>query len=150
MKKILFLFLCFYTSLTYSQPPKEVVDYVNPFIGTALKGEGGTVPYVGTPFAMTSFLPQTRENKMGGMAYVYDDEHIMGFLGSHQPTIWMGDYGYVSVMPQVGETVKVLPEDRKMSFNHKDEKASPHYYSVTLTDKQKNRIFTELTACFLL
>ncbi len=84
MKKILFLFLCFYTSLTYSQPPKEVVDYVNPFIGTALKGEGGTVPYVGTPFAMTSFLPQTRENKMGGMAYVYDDEHIMGFLGSHQ------------------------------------------------------------------
>ena len=68
------------------------------------------------------------------MAYVYDDKHIMGFLGSHQPTIWMGDYGYVSVMPQVGETVKVLPEDRKMSFNHKDEKASPHYYSVTLTD----------------
>ena len=60
MKKILFLFLCFYTSLTYSQTPKEVVDYVNPFIGTALKGEGGTVPYVGTPFAMTSFLPQTR------------------------------------------------------------------------------------------
>ena len=146
MKKILFLFLCFYTSLTYSQTKKEVVDYVNPFIGTALKGEGGTVPYVGTPFAMTSFLPQTRENKMGGMAYVYDDKHIMGFLGSHQPTIWMGDYGYVSVMPQVGETVKVLPEDRKMSFNHKDEKASPHYYSVTLTDKQKNRIFTELTA----
>ena len=49
MKKILFLFLCFYTSLTYSQTKKEVVDYVNPFIGTALKGEGGTVPYVGTP-----------------------------------------------------------------------------------------------------
>ena len=43
MKKILFLFLCFYTSLTYSQTKKEVVDYVNPFIGTALKGEDLTL-----------------------------------------------------------------------------------------------------------
>ena len=40
-------------------------------IGTALKGEGGTSPFVGTPFAMTKFMPQTRENKMGTMAYVY-------------------------------------------------------------------------------
>ena len=86
---------------------------------------------------------------MGSMAYVYDDEFIMGFLGSHQPTIWMGDYGYVSVMPQIGEEIRVLPEDRKMNFSHKDEKASPYYYSVTLTDKQNNRIFTEMTACLL-
>lgn len=126
---------------------KEMVEYVNPLIGTALKGEGGTVPYVGTPFAMTSFLPQTRENKMGTMAYVYDDGHIMGFLGSHQPTIWMGDYGYVSVMPQVGEgEARVLPQERKMSFSHKDEKAAPHYYSVTLTDNERNRISAEMTA----
>lgn len=126
---------------------KEMVEYVNPLIGTALKGEGGTVPYVGTPFAMTSFLPQTRENKMGTMAYVYDDGYIMGFLGSHQPTIWMGDYGYVSVMPQIGEgEARVLPQERKMSFSHKDEKSAPHYYSVTLTDNGRNRISAEMTA----
>ena len=49
------------------------------------------------------------ENKMGTMAYVYDDKSIMGFLASHQPTVWMGDYGYVSLMPQIGEKIKVLP-----------------------------------------
>lgn len=147
MKRILLLLIVLYTGFTCSfGQKKEVVDYVNPLIGTALKGEGGTVPYVGTPFAMTSFLPQTRENRMGGMAYVYDDEYIMGFLGSHQPTIWMGDYGYVSVMPQIGEKVRVLPEERKMSFSHKNEKAAPHYYSVTLTDHQQNRILAEMTA----
>ena len=74
---------------------KNVVDYVNPFIGTAIKGEGGTVPYIGTPFGMTNFVPQTREGKMGNMPYVYDDEYLEGFLASHKPTIWMGDYGYV-------------------------------------------------------
>ena len=147
MKRKLSLLIVLYAVFNgaFSQN-KEAVEYVDPLIGTAIKGEGGTVPYVGTPFAMTSFLPQTRENKMGSMAYVYDDTSIMGFLGSHQPTIWMGDYGYVSVMPQVGEKIRVLPEERKMSFSHKDEKASPHCYSVTLTDNHQNRIFAEMTA----
>ena len=125
MGKYLFLILIFCINPIYSYS-QNVVDLVNALIGTAIKGEGGTVPFVGPPFAMTNFLPQTRENKMGSMAYVYDDEFIMGFLGSHQPTIWMGDYGYVSVMPQIGEEIRVLPEDRKMNFSHKDEKASPY------------------------
>lgn len=128
---------------SYCQLP---VDCVNPLIGTAIKAEGGTSPFVGPPFAMTNFLPQTRENKMGTMAYIYDDPHIIGFLGSHQPTIWMGDYGYVSVMPQVGEEVRVLPEQRKMSFSHKDEHASPYYYSVILKDEQKRQIAAEMSA----
>ena len=76
MGKYLFLILifCINTIYSYSQ---NVVDLVNPLIGTAIKGEGGTVPFVGPPFAMTNFLPQTRENKMGSMAYVYDDESII-------------------------------------------------------------------------
>jgi putative alpha-1,2-mannosidase len=72
-----FLFLCYIN--VYSQP-QSLTDYVNPLIGSALKGEGGTAPFVGPPFAMTNFLAQTRENKMGKMAYVYEDSHIMGFM----------------------------------------------------------------------
>lgn len=87
MKRKLLLLMALMVCICTFGHDKEMVEYVNPLIGTALKGEGGTVPYVGTPFAMTSFLPQTRENKMGTMAYVYDDGYIMGFLGSHQPTI---------------------------------------------------------------
>ena len=126
---------------------KNVVDYVNPFIGTAIKGEGGTVPYIGTPFGMTNFVPQTREGKMGNMPYVYDDEYLEGFLASHKPTIWMGDYGYVSIMPQIGRRVRVLPEERRMLFSHEGESASPHYYSVDLWDEENGqKIRAEMTA----
>lgn len=124
---------------------KTPADYVNPLIGTALKGEGGTAPFVGTPFAMTNFLPQTRENKMGTMAYVYDDSYIMGFLASHQPTVWMGDYGYVSVMPQIGDLC-VLPNERKLKFEHKDEKATPYHYSVLLQTPDNKKIKGEIAA----
>ena len=30
------------------------------------------------------------------------DKTISGFMGTHQPAIWMGDYGYVTLMPEVG------------------------------------------------
>lgn len=122
---------------------KSSVDYVNPLVGTAIRNKGGLVPFIGRPFAMTNFVPQTRENKMGRTAYVYDDSLMIGFMASHQPTIWMGDYGYVSVMPQIGE-LKVLPEDRAMSFEHRSETATPYFYSVTLGEKKK--IKAEMTA----
>lgn len=146
MKKLIgfVLLLCF---CILSAKGKDVVDYVNPFIGTAIKGEGGTVPYIGTPFGMTNFVPQTREGKMGNMPYVYDDGYLEGFLASHKPTIWMGDYGYVSVMPQIGDSVKVLPQERRMRFSHENEVASPHYYSVDLWDEDSGKkIGAEMTA----
>ena len=70
MKKTSFLILLSLSVSFFCSGKKSAVDYVNPMIGTALKGEGGTSPFVGTPFAMTEFMPQTRENKMGTMAYV--------------------------------------------------------------------------------
>jgi putative alpha-1,2-mannosidase len=66
------------------------------------------MPCVNVPFAMTNFVAQTGENKMGRMCYQYEDKTVIGLLATHQPTVWMGDYGYVSIMPQIG-TLRVLP-----------------------------------------
>ena len=116
---------------------KPAVDYVNPIIGTAFAGfdkgleGGGTMPCVNRPFAMSNFVAQTAENKMGRMVYVYEDSTVTGFTASHQPTVWMGDYGYVSVMPQTG-TLKVLPKERALHYTHADEVAKPYYYSVKM------------------
>jgi len=118
-------------------PKKQEVDFVNPLIGTAATGfakgldGGGTMPSVGTPYGMTNFVAQTGEHYMSRMNYFYEDSSIIGFLASHQPTVWMGDYGYVSVMPQVGD-LKVLPEQRALQFSHATEVSTPYYYSVTL------------------
>ena len=127
-----------------------VVDYVNPLIGTPVEGfkdgldGGGTMPCVGTPFAMTNFVAQTRENKISKMSYAYEDKTIHGFMATHQPTVWMGDYGYVSVMPQIGK-LNLLPKDRALSFSHDDEIAKPYYYSVIL-DASGKKIKGEIAA----
>jgi len=127
------------------------VDYVNPLIGTSEKGfiegkdGGGTMPCIGTPFAMTNFLAQTRQNKISKMPYAYEDNAIHGFMASHQPTVWMGDYGYVSVMPQTGK-LKLLPEQRAMSFSHDNEIVTPYYYSVIMGDKKQGKIKGEIVA----
>ena len=129
---------------------KLEIDYVNPLIGTPSSGfmegrdGGGTMPCVGTPFAMTNFVAQTRENKISEMPYVYEDNTIQGFMATHQPTVWMGDYGYVSVMPQVG-TLKLLPKDRALPFTHKEEISKPNYYSVSMGNKEQ-RIKGEIAA----
>ena len=106
MKKLFTTLLLLAATVAVHAGKKSAVDYVNPLVGTAWEGEGGTAPFVGRPFMMTNFLPQTRQNKMGSMAYVYEDKEIIGFMASHQPTVWMGDYGYVSLMPQTGNEIK--------------------------------------------
>jgi predicted alpha-1,2-mannosidase len=131
----------------------DEVDYVNPIIGTAIKGfgkgllegngGGGTMPCVNVPFAMTNFVAQTRENKMSYMVYHYEDNAVIGLTATHQPTVWMGDYGYVSVMPQVGN-LRVLPKQRVLSFNHQDEISKPYYYSVKLKTTGTDKIKAEI------
>src|SRR5271156_7141918 len=96
---------------------RDPLAYVNPLIGTQKSkiGYGGTMPFVSPPFAMTNWTPQTRQNKISVTSYNYDDGTISGFIGTHQPAIWMGDYGYVTLMPQTGE-LRTSPEDRKLSY----------------------------------
>jgi putative alpha-1,2-mannosidase len=142
--------LVFIGMITGWSQQEKVVDYVNPLIGTPVAGfmegrdGGGTMPCVGLPFAMTNFVAQSRENKISKMSYAYEDTTIHGFLATHQPTVWMGDYGYVSVMPQVGD-LKLLPNERALPFSHDDEVSKPHYYGVTL-DTQGNKIKGEIAA----
>src|SRR5437899_9589033 len=90
----------------FSAAQNDAVSHVNPLIGTqrSALGYGGTMPFVTTPFGMTSWTPQTRQNKISVTSYNYDDTTISGFIGTHQPAIWMGDYGYVTVIPQVGRS----------------------------------------------
>src|SRR5437588_104446 len=112
----------------------SAVDWVNTYIGTGGGGSdyGGTMPLVTTPFGMTNWTAQTRQNFISASSYNYGDTTISGFIGTHQPAIWMGDFGYVTLVPELGE-IKTTPEDRKLSFTHADEQTTPYYYSVTMS-----------------
>ncbi len=102
------------------------------------------MPFVSPPFAMTNWTPQTRQNKISITSYDYDDGAISGFIGTHQPAIWMGDYGYITLMPQVGE-LRTEPETRRLAFSHGDEIAKPDYYAVSLRTAEGGRIRAEMT-----
>ena len=101
--------------------------------GPSVFDYGGMIPGVATPFGMTHWTAMTRENKISVYSYNYSDKTIRGFLGTHQPAIWMGDYGYVSLMPSAGE----LKAARKLPFSHRDEISAPNYYSVKMDDGGK-------------
>jgi predicted alpha-1,2-mannosidase len=123
---------------------QEPIDSVNPMIGTtgpSVYDYGGMIPGVTTPFGMTHWTAMTRQNKISVYSYNYSDKTIQGFIGTHQPAIWMGDYGHVSLMPSSGE----LKSSHKLPFSHQDEVSSPNYYSVKMDDAGKS-IKAELTA----
>jgi predicted alpha-1,2-mannosidase len=120
---------------------------VNPFIGTGSGpiGYGGTMPFVTPPFGMTDWTPQTRQNQLGRVSYNYADTAISGFMGTHQPAIWMGDYGYLTIMPEL-DRLKTTPEARQLRYSHSDESAHPDEYAVRLDAGQSRVIRTQLTA----
>jgi predicted alpha-1,2-mannosidase len=128
--------------------PATPVDWVNTFIGTGGGGGaeyGGTMPFVTTPFGMTNWTAQTRQNRISVTSYAYEDSYIQGFIGTHQPAIWMGDYGYVTLMPEIG-SINYAPEARRLAFTHQDEVSSPYYYSVKMGSDAAHRIDAEMTA----
>ncbi len=125
----------------------DLLSYVNPMIGTQKSaiGYGGTMPFVTTPFGFTDWTPQTRQNKVSVTSYNYDDTKISGFIGTHQPAIWMGDYGYVTLMPQTG-SLRIAPEARSLPFRHDREKSAPDMYHVLLNPGTADSIEAEMTA----
>lgn len=130
----------------YAQQP---IDYVNMRIGT--DGEhrteyGGTVPAVTTPFGMTQWCPVTRINGISRTMYHNKDSLLLGFMATHQPAVWMGDYGYMTLMPQCG-SLKLKPSERGVRLDRTQEVLTPYYYKVTTSEGgEQQQIATELTA----
>lgn len=127
---------------------KSSIEYVNSFIGSTGPSDsdyGGTIPSVAPPFAMTQWSAMTRENYISSNPYNYRDSSIIGFIGTHQPAIWMGDYGFISFLPSSGK-VKISAKDRALKFKHSEEKASPYFYSVATNTENGLEIKTEMAS----
>ncbi len=125
---------------------QSLSDYVNPLIGTkGLFLYGRTTPFVTPPFGMTQWTACTRNSKIRIPNYYYFDKRIRGFRGSHKPAMWMGDYGYVTLKPLMGE-VNTKALKRTYFFSHFSEVSKPYYYSVDLISASLKKIKTEMTS----
>ena len=93
---------------------RHPLSFVDPFIGTEGEGTeyGGLMPYVGVPFGSAQWTPMTRLCDVGCLSYISADSLLLGFIGSRQPAIWMGDWGQVSLQPQ-HEAVPVMGYARR-------------------------------------
>lgn len=137
----------------------DLINYVNPFIGT--KNMGHTFPGATAPFGMVQLSPETNQQPMYKdgkynpdvykycSGYQYDDATIFGFSHTHFSGTGHSDLGDFLIMPTVG-VLQLDPGDAKVpqsgfhsEFSHDNEHAEPGYYKVHLDDY---KITAELTA----
>ncbi len=108
----------------------DPVDCVNPLSGTNGDAEfsrGNTLVAIVAPFGMTTWAPQTDAN--AGPFYQMKHEQIEGIRATHQPSIWIRDYGDFLITPVVGGW-KGSVRDRASKFSHGKETARPYFYGV--------------------
>ena len=106
------------TSRGQPGPRANLADLPDPLVGTwslsrtlARQHLSRCIP----PFGAIGWTAQMNE---GGWPYQYFRETIQGFLATHQPSAWMGNYGPFSLMPITGE-LEVSPGVRASHFNTK-------------------------------
>jgi predicted alpha-1,2-mannosidase len=156
---IVYLILLPVLSLAQSQPTENLVQYVNPLIGTHKMGH--TYPGATVPFGMVQLSPETdtllyeHQGKYNGpvykycAGYQYDDPTIVGFSHTHFSGTGHSDLGDFLLMPTQGKLqltpgTEAHPEKGYRSvYSHRNEVAEPAYYKVLLED---HAIVAELTA----
>ena len=132
------------TEVSNAQKAKNLISYVNPFIGTG--GHGHTYPGATMPFGMLQLSPDTRLDGWDGCSgYHYSDNEIYGFSHTHLSGTGVSDYGDILLMPtnkQVFNNGADGKEGYKSKFSHTNEVAEPGFYKVHLED---TNIDVELT-----
>jgi len=151
-RSLLLITFIFSLATSSTKAALDPADFVNPMIGTTgpdgTANYGGVCPWVTSPHGMTDWTPMTQENGISHLPYRYEQKTIIGFMGSHQPTVWMGDYGFLTLMPEAG-TQHVREQDRGRQIVPGSQVSRPYFYSVQLenaNDPHAGTIAVKMTA----
>lgn len=145
--------------MNLSAQKKDLLQYVNPLIGTEKMGH--TYPGATAPFGAVQLSPDTDtiSYELDGKynkdvykycaGYRYEDKTIVGFSHTHFSGTGHSDLGDFLVMPTVGK-LKMNPGTAddpdsgfRSRFSHDEETAEAGYYAVNLKDY---KIKAELTS----
>lgn len=144
MKKIIYslilipLFLMLLYCSSTNEIKEDILEYVDPFIGTGFHGH--TFPGATLPFGMVQLSPDTHlDGWDASSGYHYDDHQIFGFSHTHLSGTGIGDLGDVAFLPYSNSEEAIPVADLDKS----SEVASPGYYKVLL---KNYNIEVELTA----
>jgi len=149
-----FLLLVLFLAATFSlQAQKHLIDYVNPFLGTATLWDSIDIGYKPThrtwgaevfpgsslPNAMVQLTPVTKFHS--GSGYQYEDSVIFGFAHTSKGH-W--NLCHIPLLPVTGT---VSPDDYCSAYSHKNESAHPGYYQVYLERYGINAELTSTLRC---
>ena len=152
MRNLLLLSLLLITSF-FCNAQKKVIDYVNPFLGTATLWDSIDIGYKPThrtwgaevfpgsslPNAMVQLTPVTKFRS--GSGYQYEDSVIFGFAHTSK-----GHWNLCHI-PMLPVTGTVSPDDYSSAYSHKNESAHPGYYQVYLERYGVNAELTSTLRC---
>ena len=141
----LIFLLC--TLSSFGQTKKDYTKFVNPFIGTGPHGRNS--PAASYPFGLVAVGSDTRTQSSG---YNYADTEINGFCQTRASGIGCSDFLDILFMPISGQLADAekngfATNEYKSAFSHKDESASPGYYSVILKKYDIKASFTVTNRC---
>ncbi len=120
----------------------DLLALANPLQGTRSIhsfSRGNTLPFIGSPFAMTSWAMQTAD---GRWYFHPDHRQVRGVRATRQASPWMGDYGHFTLMPQVGER-RLAPARRSSAYRPHEATFQPHFLRFQLVRYETH---VELTA----
>ena len=124
---LLLIFLLAAFSCKSPRQSENILDYVDPFIGTGFHGH--TFPGATLPYGMVQLSPDTHlDGWDASSGYHYDDTAIYAFSHTHLSGTGIGDMGDIAILPFTGKTDTVP----LAFFKKESEQASPGYYSVIL------------------
>src|SRR5450759_348611 len=145
------VFLLFVTTFLHAQ--KHLIDYVNPFLGTATLWDSIDIGYKPThrtwgaevfpgsslPNAMVQLSPITKFKS--GSGYQYEDTVIFAFIHTSKGH-W--NLCYIPILPFTGN---ISPDDYSSPYSNKNESAHPGYYQVFLERYNVNAELTSTLRC---
>ncbi|KAL3480777.1 glycosyl hydrolase family 92-domain-containing protein [Aspergillus californicus] len=136
--------LLFCARLTHGKSDFDVLDFIDPFIGT----ENGGHSFAGAtlPFGMVKAVADTQGENQGGFAY--DTTHVTGFSHTHDSgtggAASMGNFP-IFIHPGCPDddlaSCSWRSPDRAAAWNRDSPKARPGYFGIEL----ENGVHTEVT-----
>ncbi len=135
---LLFLTSCSQKENVSEKQNTDILQYVDPFIGTGFHGH--TFPGPIMPHGMLQLSPDTKLNGWDASSgYHYDDDTIYGFSHTHLSGTGIGDLGDILLLPYTEKSSgKPIA-----TFDKNDEQAKVGFYSVKFNNYD---VKAELTA----
>ena len=119
--------LFFYVAVNvFPQSKIELINYVNPFIGTS--NGGNTFPGAVVPWGMVSVSPHNSPGTPSG--YIYGEKYFYGFGHTHLSGTGCSELGNIVVT--LSKTNSANPENYKTTYSN--ESATPGNYSLFLDE----------------